>query len=67
MTFRYANSARGREEMVMVPMTLQEARMSVDALRHVGREIFEDQPGGPVLCDASTAIREALAAHGIET
>ncbi len=50
----------------MVPMTEREARLSVDALRHVGREIFGDDPDGEVLCDASTAVREALAAHGVD-
>lgn len=66
MTFRYGNAARSRERMVMVPMTEREARLSVDALRHVGREIFGDDPDGEVLCDASTAVREALAAHGVD-
>ena len=57
----YSNRNREREATVLVPMTPREAEMAVEALRHVGREIFKDQPGEAILCDASTAVAEALA------
>jgi hypothetical protein len=57
----YSNRNREREATVLVPLTPKEAEMAVEALRHVGREIFEDQPGEEILCDASTAVAEALA------
>lgn len=60
----YSNPGRDREEKILVPFTRKEAEMAVEALRHVGREIFEDQPGEHILCDASTAVSEALAQAG---
>lgn len=60
MSFYY-NSKRDREPKVLVPLTLKEAEMAVEALRHVGRQVFEDQPGEQVLCDASTAVADAIA------
>lgn len=57
----YHNLNRAREKQVLVPLTEKEAEMAVEALRHVGREIFEDSPGEEILCDASTAVSEALA------
>jgi hypothetical protein len=44
-------------------MTPEEAELAVEALRHVGREIFEDSPKGERLQDASTAVAQALAAR----
>lgn len=57
----YYNPNRSREPQILVPLTLKEAEMAVEALRHVGRHVFEDQPGEQVLCDASTAVADALA------
>lgn len=56
----YNDARRSSKPMVMVPMTVEEAELAVEALRHVGREIFEDSPKGDRLCDASTAVDEAL-------
>jgi hypothetical protein len=62
---RYSNPARDREPRVLVPFTAREAQLAVEALRHVGREVFDGRPEEDVLCDASTAVSEALAAARI--
>ena len=54
---------RTSKPMIMVPLTVEEAELAVEALRHVGREIYEDDPKGNRLCDASTAVAQALAAR----
>lgn len=60
----YYDARRSSKPMIMVPMTVEEAELSVEALRHVGREIFEDDPKGERLRDASTAVAQALAERG---
>ncbi len=60
----YHDARRSSKPMIMVPLTVEEAELAVDALRHVGREIFEDDPKGDRLCDASTAVAQALASRG---
>lgn len=57
----YHNRNRAREPQILVPFTAREAEMAVEALRHVGRQVFEDQPGEEILCDASTAVSDAIA------
>jgi hypothetical protein len=57
---RYLDFRRDAKRKIMVPMTLEEAALAVEALRHVGREIFEDRPEGERLKDASTAVQHAL-------
>jgi hypothetical protein len=52
---------RAAKATVLVPLTPEEAELAVEALRHVGREIFEDSPKGERLQDASTAVAQALA------
>jgi hypothetical protein len=59
----YYDPRRSSKPMVMVPMTREEAELAVEALRHVGRDVFQDDPRGERLKDASTAVATAL---GIE-
>lgn len=54
---------RAAKATVLVPLTVEEAELAVEALRHVGREIFEDSPKGERLKDASTAIAQVLEAR----
>lgn len=54
---------RAAKATILVPMTPEEAELAVEALRHVGREIFEGSPKGERLQDASTAVAQALAAR----
>ena len=56
----FYDSKRASKPMVMVPMTVEEAELAIEALRHVGREIFDGSPKGERLSDASTAVSEAL-------
>lgn len=61
---RYLDPQRDSKKMVMVPLTLEEARVAGEALRHVGHEIFRDDPKGDRLYDAGNAVDEAIALAG---
>lgn len=61
---RYLEPQRHSKRMIMVPLTLEEARVAGEALRHVGHEIFRDDPKGDRLYDAGNAVDEAIALAG---
>ncbi len=60
----YHDPQRASKRMILVPMTIEEARLAGEALRHVGHEIFRDDPKGDRLYDAGNAVDEALDAAG---
>lgn len=56
----FHDSRRSKKPIIMVPLTLEEAELAVEALRHVGREIYDGNTKGERLQDASMAISVAL-------
>ena len=61
---RYLDPQRASKPKILVPLTIDEARVAGEALRHVGHEIFRDDPKGDRLYDAGNAVDEALAENG---
>lgn len=61
---RYLDPFRASKPKILVPMTIDEARVAGEALRHVGREIFRDDPKGDRLYDAGNAVDEAIEMEG---
>lgn len=58
---RYYDPQRASKAKILVPLTIDEARVAGEALRHVGHEIFRDDPKGDRLYDAGNAVDEAIA------